>query len=189
MPVHFRCSYCRQLLGISRRKAGTVVRCPKCTNQVVVPKATRKNTAPTRPSDEAERRPAEGAAAAGEEPVLDRSDFDEVFARALKAERRKARRARRASDAGKAGAVAPVAPTAGPSPADVPAAPGAVGPVAAPAAAALSPGTITWLSVAGLVALALAFAAGVFVGLYVGRSTAPAQTSLAPAAGRAPGGS
>ena len=27
MPVRFRCVYCNQLLGISSRKAGTVVRC------------------------------------------------------------------------------------------------------------------------------------------------------------------
>jgi hypothetical protein len=37
MPIRFRCAYCNQLLGISRRKAGTVVRCPTCAGQVVVP--------------------------------------------------------------------------------------------------------------------------------------------------------
>jgi hypothetical protein len=37
MPIRFRCAYCNQLLGISRRKAGTVVRCPGCAGQVVVP--------------------------------------------------------------------------------------------------------------------------------------------------------
>jgi DNA-directed RNA polymerase subunit RPC12/RpoP len=39
MPIRFRCAYCNQLLGISRRKAGTVVRCPTCAGQVVVPAA------------------------------------------------------------------------------------------------------------------------------------------------------
>src|SRR5260370_13680135 len=39
MPIRFRCAYCNQLLGISRRKAGTVVRCPTCAGQVVVPSA------------------------------------------------------------------------------------------------------------------------------------------------------
>src|SRR5947209_460375 len=29
MPIRFRCAYCNQLMGIARRKAGTVVRCPK----------------------------------------------------------------------------------------------------------------------------------------------------------------
>lgn len=37
MPVRFRCAYCNQLMGISHRKMGTVVRCPKCSGQVVVP--------------------------------------------------------------------------------------------------------------------------------------------------------
>jgi hypothetical protein len=37
MPIRFRCAYCNQLMGISRRKAGTVVRCPTCAGQVVVP--------------------------------------------------------------------------------------------------------------------------------------------------------
>jgi hypothetical protein len=37
MPIRFRCAYCNQLLGIARRKVGTVVRCPTCAGQVVVP--------------------------------------------------------------------------------------------------------------------------------------------------------
>jgi hypothetical protein len=37
MPIRFRCAYCNQLMGIARRKAGTVVRCPTCSGQVVVP--------------------------------------------------------------------------------------------------------------------------------------------------------
>jgi hypothetical protein len=37
MPIRFRCAYCNQLMAISRRKAGTVVRCPTCAGQVVVP--------------------------------------------------------------------------------------------------------------------------------------------------------
>jgi hypothetical protein len=39
MPIHFRCACCNQLLGIARRKAGMVVRCPKCQGQVAVPAA------------------------------------------------------------------------------------------------------------------------------------------------------
>ena len=38
MPIRFRCAYCNQLMGIARRKAGTVVRCPTCAGQVVVPR-------------------------------------------------------------------------------------------------------------------------------------------------------
>jgi phage FluMu protein Com len=39
MPIHFRCACCNQLLGIARRKAGMMVRCPKCQGQVAVPTA------------------------------------------------------------------------------------------------------------------------------------------------------
>ena len=37
MPIRFRCAYCNQLMGISKRKAGTVVRCPKCAGEIIVP--------------------------------------------------------------------------------------------------------------------------------------------------------
>src|SRR5436190_21434974 len=37
MPIRFRCAYCNQLMGISHRKAGTVVRCPKCAGEIIVP--------------------------------------------------------------------------------------------------------------------------------------------------------
>jgi len=37
MPIKFRCVYCEQLLGIARRKAGTVVKCPNCEGQLIVP--------------------------------------------------------------------------------------------------------------------------------------------------------
>lgn len=39
MPIRFRCVYCNQLLGISRRKAGNIVRCTKCEGQLIVPEA------------------------------------------------------------------------------------------------------------------------------------------------------
>ena len=37
MPIKFRCLYCDQLMGIARRKAGTVVACPACQRDVTVP--------------------------------------------------------------------------------------------------------------------------------------------------------
>ena len=37
MPIRFRCAYCSQLMAISRRKMGTVVRCPKCAGEIIVP--------------------------------------------------------------------------------------------------------------------------------------------------------
>lgn len=37
MPIHFRCPTCFGLLSIARRKAGKVVHCPKCGDNVIVP--------------------------------------------------------------------------------------------------------------------------------------------------------
>jgi len=37
MPIRFRCSFCGQLLGIARRKAGTRVNCTKCGHELLVP--------------------------------------------------------------------------------------------------------------------------------------------------------
>src|SRR4051794_28145012 len=37
MPIRFRCAYCNQLMGIGRRKAGTVIRCPRCAGELIVP--------------------------------------------------------------------------------------------------------------------------------------------------------
>ena len=37
MPIRFRCAYCKQLMGIGRRKAGAIVRCPRCAGEVIVP--------------------------------------------------------------------------------------------------------------------------------------------------------
>lgn len=37
MPIHFRCAHCEKLLGIARRKAGTIVNCPQCGQPLIVP--------------------------------------------------------------------------------------------------------------------------------------------------------
>ena len=54
-------------MGIARRKAGTVVRCPTCSGQVVVPNPD--GAAP-------EEKPAAGAPRQG---LFERSDFDQLF--------------------------------------------------------------------------------------------------------------
>jgi phage FluMu protein Com len=78
MPIRFRCAYCNQLMGIARRKAGTVVKCPTCSGQVVVP-ASDASTAQAGTS-------AEHPAA----PVLfERQDFDQLFGPATTDEPRK----------------------------------------------------------------------------------------------------
>src|SRR5579884_1090373 len=73
MPIRFRCAYCNQLLGIARRKAGQVVRCPTCAGQVVVP--TPEEMAGAEVEAESDSPPDDGASA----PVFERSDFDQIF--------------------------------------------------------------------------------------------------------------
>jgi hypothetical protein len=68
MPIRFRCAYCNQLMAIARRKAGTVVRCPTCAGQVVVPN--------TGSSGQQEAAQAPSPAAGG---VFERSDFDKLL--------------------------------------------------------------------------------------------------------------
>lgn len=40
MPIQFRCGTCQQLLGIARRKAGSIVPCPTCSAKTLVPNGT-----------------------------------------------------------------------------------------------------------------------------------------------------
>jgi DNA-directed RNA polymerase subunit RPC12/RpoP len=65
MPIRFRCAYCNQLLGISRRKAGTVVRCPTCAGQVVVPNSDAEIPA--------------GTPGASNPLIFERNDFEELL--------------------------------------------------------------------------------------------------------------
>lgn len=51
MPIRFRCAYCNQLMAIARRKAGTVVRCPKCHGEIVVPAPEDMPPAPNAPAN------------------------------------------------------------------------------------------------------------------------------------------
>lgn len=71
MPIRFRCGKCNQLLGISRRKAGTVVRCPSCATELMVPTAEAASP-PRREEQKA------GNAAAGL-PPFEGSDFAKLF--------------------------------------------------------------------------------------------------------------
>ena len=67
MPIRFRCVYCNQLLGIAHRKAGTVVRCPTCAGQVVVPASEAAAEARNGPSEPSE-------------PFLfEQNDFEQLF--------------------------------------------------------------------------------------------------------------
>jgi len=75
MPIRFRCVYCNQLLGISRRKAGTIVRCTTCEGQLIVPNPDDPaTTEPAGARDEAE--PPSAPAGGG---LLEQSDFDAIL--------------------------------------------------------------------------------------------------------------
>ena len=65
MPIQFRCAYCSQLLGIARRKAGSVITCPTCGGQVIVPQ----------PRTHGSQKPVAGPHFA----ELERSDFEALF--------------------------------------------------------------------------------------------------------------
>jgi hypothetical protein len=67
MPIRFRCAYCNQLMAIAKRKAGTVVRCPTCAGQVVVPSV--ESAAPEPANAGGPPRP----------DLFERSDFDNLF--------------------------------------------------------------------------------------------------------------
>jgi hypothetical protein len=165
MPIRFRCAYCNQLLGIARRKAGTVVRCPTCAGQVVVPAVEGNEDKPP-----------------GDQPLFERSDFDDLFLGAPAAE------GGGAAPGGAAGGTA-AGTAAPPAPAPVPeeawgthadpevdverveaqrgAGPPAFEAPARPPGLVLSPGKATVLTVIVVVGLAVAFAAGLLVGRFL----------------------
>lgn len=164
MPIRFRCVYCNQLMGIARRKAGTVVRCPSCASQVTVP-----NLSAAGPSEQPARAPASSEPAP---PLFERSDFDELFNPGGVHTR---------PAAAPAPPYDPPAPLPPPGPAAFlkePASP-ALAPdsgagtatavasdIAAPSKPGiwLTPGMLTWLSVGIIVALVLMFVLGFFLG-------------------------
>jgi DNA-directed RNA polymerase subunit RPC12/RpoP len=154
MPIRFRCVYCNQLMGIARRKAGMVVRCPNCTGQIIVP----------RPESGAEDdEPAESKPAQTDRPpFFEQVDIDEALAGGGK-------RAAAPLDPESAAHPIPIAPSY-----EEPAEPTAVvrqfdfpsglPSPGAPTGIFLSPTRATILSVIFVIALAIAFAAGLFVG-------------------------
>jgi hypothetical protein len=167
MPIRFRCAYCNQLLGIARRKSGTVVRCPTCAGQVVVPAMDGGD----------DPRPQSNAA------LFERSDFDDLFNNpqpaSEKDEAKTAAKASRSAGGSGAGTAAPPAPGeawgthADPDvavePLGVPRGAGASGfePPVRASGIVLSPAKATVLTVVGVVGLAIAFAAGLLVGRFL----------------------
>ena len=168
MPIRFRCAYCNQLLGIARRKAGTVVRCPTCAGQVVVPNVELDDTDSGGPSNPL---------------VFERSDFEELLnpqeENAVGQQKRQAVLSSSESPvalpmteppAGAWGTHAepafdvsrlhPQPPVSTPAP---------------PAGILLSPARATLFLILGVIALAIAFGAGVLLGYFL-RSGQESQT-------------
>jgi hypothetical protein len=173
MPIRFRCAYCNQLLGIARRKAGTVVRCPTCAGQVVVPAAD-ASAEPDEPEP------------AGNEPVFERSDFDDLFNNPKPmteaAEPPTAGAPAPRKQGGGAGTAAPPAqapvpdeawgthadPDVAVEPVGLPSrGPSGFQPPYRPPGIVLSPTKATILTVVVVVGLAVAFAAGLLVGRFL----------------------
>jgi hypothetical protein len=195
MPIRFRCAYCNQLLGIARRKAGTVVRCPTCAGQVVVPNPQEvvaqpedirgtgnpldfglRETAPVEapePVMKPPARPRPGAVAQQapepvHEPIFERSDFDEVF-NPVPAELPPARPAPppAAAQAPPGAWSSPLQAEIDVEPFSVPPSPSMAPPPVQTPGILLSPLKATLLSVAVIMALAFAFAAGLLVGYFL----------------------
>jgi phage FluMu protein Com len=163
MPIRFRCAYCNQLLGISRRKSGTVVRCPTCAGQVVVPNPEVEGTQHQSPM------PAPASGDAGGPPIFERSDFDEVF-NVPAAAKSAARPVQPATGPWGTQAepdldVERLEPVALPNPPAVPPAPPAPASVTLSSPGiVLSPAKATVLTVAAVLAVAVAFGLGLLVG-------------------------
>jgi DNA-directed RNA polymerase subunit RPC12/RpoP len=155
MPIRFRCAYCNQLMGIARRKAGTVVRCPTCSGQVVVPNP---EAAPPEPSESSPPQPQPR----GPE-LFDRSDFgNELFQNAQPNMAR--------GGVGRSGGFLPVpqqpkAPAAyDVEPAPPPAGASYLGPAPALPGILLTPGKLAVLAVFVVLLIGVAFFAGMLIG-------------------------
>jgi len=151
MPIRFRCVYCNQLLGISRRKAGTIVRCTSCEGQLIVPEPIE---GPTEPAKGPELQPpaAPESPPASKPDIFEQGDFDALL-----------EPYRSSSPAAVASPPKPPASRpkdAGPSPA-----PSSLSPANQPAGLVLSRTQLTVVSVVLVLTLGLAFAGGLLLGL------------------------
>jgi phage FluMu protein Com len=154
MPIRFRCRYCNQLMGIARRKAGMTVQCPTCHAQLVVPQEEAEENPPAPAPAGPAPATTEGAA-----PVFERSDFEDFLQNQA------------APEAPQPAAAAPPPPPLPfaieeKAPTPPPLQPSGTVLRPRPAGLMLSPTQATWLTVAAILLLALAFGAGLLVGHY-----------------------
>jgi len=159
MPIRFRCVYCDKLLGIARRKAGSVVNCPQCKQPLIVPtpepepEATAATVAPSAP-------------ASAPAPLFERDDFEELLQGGATIRTSEESRRRKRSR----GPRPPQLPAKShpverdlPAPPPLPA-PAVHPPMARPAGIVLTSGKLVLLIVVVLMLIVLAFGGGVVVG-------------------------
>jgi len=78
MPIQFRCGACQQLLGIAKRKAGSVVDCPTCRTKTLVPATSSEvGTPPPPPSKPIRSQP---------QSIFDKVDVDKLLQKPLRPE-------------------------------------------------------------------------------------------------------
>jgi hypothetical protein len=182
MPIRFRCAYCNQLLGISRRKAGQVVRCPTCAGQVVVPN----------PEPEDEAAEPEQAPAPANQPFFEGSEFEDLFNPAPGAAPPAKAPAKAPATDWKTEGAPPdvdVEPVAIPDEPAKPVRQAASAPAKPAAGIVLSPVKATVLTVVFIVVVAVAFGVGLLVGWYLGaarRDNARSPSAVPALAARAP---
>src|SRR5436305_398453 len=74
MPIRFRCPHCNQLMGIARRKSGSMVHCPTCSTSVLVPATDEVEEGPAPPAA-----PAAPLAPPPARELFERDDFDALL--------------------------------------------------------------------------------------------------------------
>ncbi|MCA9110449.1 MAG: biopolymer transporter ExbD [Planctomycetaceae bacterium] len=80
MPIQFRCQACRQRLSITSRKAGLMVACPACGEQIQVPKLEDTTAKPPLTPERREETPAAPTPLAETEPLRQSTPSPEEFA-------------------------------------------------------------------------------------------------------------
>ncbi len=153
MPIRFRCVYCNQLLGISRRKAGKVVQCTTCKGQLIVPDPNEAATDPSPPQDDSgsgEPQPQTEMAGGN---FFEKNDFEALF-----------EPYRKPRSSAVASAPAPAAQRERSGDGNLLVAPPAAG-EESPPALVLTRARLTVVSVLLVVALGLTFGVGLVVGM------------------------
>jgi phage FluMu protein Com len=101
MPIRFACPECKQLLGVSARKAGTQVKCPKCNAVITVPTAD-EAAAPINRGKAIASDAASGTEIGAETSRFEHPDIEETLSRLVVYDRAPAEAARAGQAAGTA---------------------------------------------------------------------------------------